>query len=211
VGAHLLVFLGVSAIVIVVPGPDTAVVTKNVLLHGRRCAFGTSFGVCSGLAVWTIAAAIGVVSILRASSVAFTALKIVGAMYLVWLGLAALRESRRGVGREPGVDFATSSGTAGWLTGFRQGFLSDLGNPKIGVFFTSLLPQFLDSSHAMLGQSLALGAIFVVITLAWLSVYCLLAARAAQTLTRPRVRAALDGVTGVVLIALGLRLAIERG
>jgi threonine/homoserine/homoserine lactone efflux protein len=208
VGAHLLVFLGVSAVVIVVPGPDTAVVTKNILLHGRRSAFGTSFGVCAGLAVWTVAAAVGVVSVLRASEVAFTTLKILGAIYLIWLGISALRESRRGGAHAIGTGPADDR-RAGLRAGFRQGFLSDLGTPKIGVFFTSLLPQFLDSSHAVLVPSLALGAIFVAMTLAYLSLFCVLAARAAATLMRPRVRAAMDRATGVVLIAIGLRLAIE--
>jgi threonine/homoserine/homoserine lactone efflux protein len=209
-GAHLLVFLGVSAIVIVVPGPDTAVVTKNVLLHGRRAGVATSFGVCSGLAVWTIAAAVGVVSVLRASSVAFTALKIVGAAYLVWLGIVALRDSRRRAADESDMVVKAGLAPVGAFAGYRQGLLSDLGNPKIGVFFTSLLPQFLNSNHAVLFPSLALGAMFVAMTMAWLLFYCAVAARAAQTLTRPRVRAALDRVTGVVLIAIGLRLATER-
>jgi threonine/homoserine/homoserine lactone efflux protein len=210
VGAHLFVFVGISAVVIVVPGPDTAVVTKNILLHGRRSAFATSFGVCCGLAVWTIAAAVGVVSILRASAVAFTVLKIAGALYLVWLGVVALRDSRRSARGEPKLSAVTGRPDLAAVVAFRQGLFSDLGNPKIGVFFTSLLPQFLDSSRAVLLPSLVLGGIFVAMTLAWLSLYCVLAARAAKTLLRPRVRAALDRVTGVVLIAIGLRLATER-
>src|SRR5581483_6159155 len=93
-GAHLLLFVGVAAIVIVVPGPDTAVVTKNVLLHGRRAALGTSLGVSTGLAVWTVAAAVGLASVLRASAVAFTILKLAGAAYLVWLGVQSIRAAR---------------------------------------------------------------------------------------------------------------------
>ena len=95
VGAHLLVFISVAAIVIVVPGPDTAVVTKNVLVHGRRAAIGTSLGVTAGLSVWTLAAAVGVASVVRASVLAFTALKLIGALYLVWLGVQALRAAGR--------------------------------------------------------------------------------------------------------------------
>jgi RhtB (resistance to homoserine/threonine) family protein len=208
VGTHLLVFIGVAAIVIVIPGPDTAVVTKNILVHGRRTAFGTSLGVSAGLSVWTVAAAVGVASVVRASEVAFTVLKLIGAAYLVWLGVQALRAAghadsdlRPSTAKKPAM---------GALGGFRQGFLSDLGNPKIGIFFTSLLPQFMAPGHSVLLPSLALGAVFVLMTLLWLSVYCLVAAQAAQTLQRPRVKAAMDRVTGVVLIALGLRLAIEH-
>src|SRR6201995_6164585 len=94
-GLHLLAFLGVAAIVIVIPGPDTAVVTKNVLIHGRRAGLGTSLGVSAGLAIWTIAAAVGLASLVRASEVAFTVLKLAGALYLVWLGIQALRAAGR--------------------------------------------------------------------------------------------------------------------
>jgi RhtB (resistance to homoserine/threonine) family protein len=209
VGAHLLVFIGVAAIVIVVPGPDTAVVTKNVLVHGRRTALGTSLGVSAGLALWTLAAALGVSSVLRTSEVAFTALKLIGAVYLIWLGVQALRAAGRSAAGDS--DAKPSAGRPmGALGGFRQGLFSDLANPKIGVFFTSLLPQFVDPGHAVLLPFLALGAVFVSMTVLWLGAYCLVAARAAQTLQRPRVKAALDRVTGVVLIAIGLRLAVEH-
>ena len=207
-GAHVLLFIGVAAIVIVVPGPDTAVVTKNVLVHGRRVAFGTSLGVSAGLSVWTLAAALGVASVVRASYVAFTVLKLIGALYLVWLGLQALRAARH-AGSETHHSTAGKPGMS-VLGGFRQGLLSDLANPKIGIFFTSLLPQFVDPGHPVLLPFVALGAVFVLMTVLWLSVYCVVAARAARTLQRPRVKAALDRVTGVVLIGLGLRLAIEH-
>lgn len=206
-GTHLLVFVGVAAIVIVIPGPDTAVVTKNVLVHGRRAAFGTSLGVSAGLSVWTLAAAIGVASVVRASEVAFTVLKLVGALYLVWLGVQALRAARHA---ESGGLSTTHKPAMGALGGFRQGLLSDLANPKIGIFFTSLLPQFVDPGHSVLLPFLALGAVFVLMTVLWLSAYCLVAARAAKTLQRPRVKAAMDRFTGIVLIALGFRLALEH-
>jgi RhtB (resistance to homoserine/threonine) family protein len=201
--------MGVAAIVIVVPGPDTAVVTKNVLIHGRRAAIGTSLGVSAGLSVWTLAAAVGVASVVRASAVAFTVLKLIGALYLVWLGLQALRAARQAAVGEQASPAAIRP-TMGALGGFRQGFLSNLANPKIAVFFTSLLPQFVDPGRPVLLPFLALGAVFVLMTMLWLSAYCLIAARAAENLRRPRVRAALDRVTGIVLIAIGLRLATEH-
>ncbi len=207
-GAHWLVFIGVAAIVIVVPGPDTAVVTKNVLVHGRRVALGTSLGVASGLAVWTIASAVGVASVLRASAVAFTVLKVIGALYLVWLGFQALRAARSATAIE--LRCSTTGSALGVSGGFRQGLLSDLANPKIGIFFTSLLPQFVDPGKPALLPFLALGAMFVLMTVLWLSAYCLIAAQAATTLMRPRVRAAMGRVTGVMLIGLGLRVATER-
>jgi RhtB (resistance to homoserine/threonine) family protein len=210
VDAHFFVFIGVAALVIVVPGPDTAVVTKNILMYGRRTALGTSLGVSAGLAVWTLAAALGVASLVRASEVAFTTLKLVGALYLIWLGLQALRAAGRGYDGDFDPTGTSGRKALGPRGGFRQGFLSDLANPKIGVFFTSLLPQFVDPGRPVLLPFLALGAVFVLMTVVWLSAYCLVAARAAETLLRPRVRAVLDRITGVVLIAIGLRLATER-
>jgi RhtB (resistance to homoserine/threonine) family protein len=207
-GVHLLVFIGVAAIIIAFPGPDTAVVTKNVLIHGRQIGLGTSLGVAAGLAVWTIASAMGVASLLRASAVAFTVLKLAGALYLIWLGFQALRAARSTLDTGPRSD-ATGS-ALGMLGGFRQGLLSDLANPKIGIFFTSLLPQFVDPGRPVLVPFLTLGAVFVLMTILWLSAYCLIAARAAETLMRPAVKAAMDRVTGVVLIGLGLRLAVEH-
>jgi RhtB (resistance to homoserine/threonine) family protein len=208
-GTHLLVFIGVAAIVIMIPGPDTAVVTKNVLLHGRRTALATSLGVSAGLSVWTLAAAGGVASLLRASAVAFTVLKLIGALYLVWLGIQALRAAGLAAGgaEDRAVAVRPAIGARG---GFRQGFLSDLANPKIGIFFTSLLPQFVDPGRPVLVPFLVLGAVFVLMTVLWLFAYTLIAARAAQTLRRPRVKAALDRFTGVVLIAIGIRLATEH-
>jgi RhtB (resistance to homoserine/threonine) family protein len=208
-GAHLLVFVGVAAIVILLPGPDTAVVTKNVLLHGRRAALGASAGVGAGLSVWTLAAAVGLASVIRASAVAFTILKVLGALYLMWLGFQALRAARHPPAAEE-ARVTTATRAMGARRGFWQGFLSDLANPKIGIFFTSLLPQFVDPGRPVLLPFMALGAVFVLMTVLWLGAYCLIAARAAEALRRPRVAAALDRVTGIVLIGIGLRLVTEH-
>jgi RhtB (resistance to homoserine/threonine) family protein len=209
VGVHLWAFIGIAALVIVAPGPDTVLVTKNALLHGRGAALGTSFGVNTGLAIWTVAAALGVAAVVRESAVAFTVLKLVGAVYLVWLGLQALRAARRVSAHEP-LRTTPPSARVGALLGFRQGLLSNLANPKIAVFFTGLLPQFVAPREPVLAPFLLLGGLFVLMTLVWLCGYALLAVRASALLGRPRVRAALDRVTGVVLVGLGVRLALER-
>jgi threonine/homoserine/homoserine lactone efflux protein len=208
-GIHLWAFLAVAAVVIIAPGPDTVLVTKNALLHGRSAALATSFGVNAGLLVWTLAAALGVAAVVRASAVAFTALKLIGACYLAWLGLQALRAAWR---RDGGALAAASRPRAalGAMGGFRQGLFSDLANPKIAVFFTGLLPQFVSSRHAVLEPFLLLGLLFVAMTLTWLSAYALLAVRVSTVLTRPRVKAALDGLTGAVLVGFGVKLALER-
>jgi threonine/homoserine/homoserine lactone efflux protein len=209
VSVHLWAYLGIAALVIVAPGPDTVLVTKNALLHGRGVALGTSVGVSTGLLIWTLAAALGVAAVVRESAVAFTVLKLAGAVYLVWLGLQALRAARRRSAH--GARGVVARGApVGARLGFRQGLISNLANPKIAVFFTSLLPQFVAPGHAVLEPFLFLGGLFVAMTIVWLCGYALVAAKASSVLQRPRVKAALDCLTGVVLVALGVRLAFER-
>jgi threonine/homoserine/homoserine lactone efflux protein len=193
---HALAFLGVSLLVIVTPGQDTALTIRNTLLGGRRGGVRTAAGVAAGQATWTLAASAGVVALLRASEPAFVAVRLLGAAYLVYLGLQTLLRGGH-------VELRAGGSSRHAL---RQGLLSNLGNPKMAVFFTSLLPQF-GSSFAGL---VALGLVFCSLTFLWLSGYAWAVARAGDVLRRPRIRRALDRVTGVVLVGFGLRLAVER-
>ena len=194
--AHALAFLGVSALVIVTPGQDTALTIRNTLLGGRRSGVLTAAGVASGQAFWTLAASLGLAALLSASEPAFLAVRLAGATYLVFIGIQTLLGASR-----HGDDRPRRAGSS-----FRQGLLSNLGNPKMAVFFTSLLPQFGGESFPAL---LGLGLVFCSMTFAWLTVYAFAVARARYFLGRSRVRAWLDRVTGAVLIALGIRLATE--
>jgi RhtB (resistance to homoserine/threonine) family protein len=204
VGLDLLPFLGISVLLIVIPGPDTAVVMKNALLGGRRAGVQAALGVTLGLAVWTLAAAAGLAALLQASEIAFTALKLVGAAYLVWIGVQLLRTREAAV-----VGEAAPRRVAG-ARALRQGLLTDLGNPKVGVFFTSFLPQFIHGDGAAFPALLALGAIFAGLTLAWLAAYGVAVGHAAAFIRRPRVRRALDRITGAVFVGFGVTLALER-
>jgi len=190
----VLAFLGLAAVVIVTPGPDTALTVRNAVLGGRRAGVTTACGVAAGQATWTVAASAGLAALLVACEPAFLALRALGAAYLVWLGARALVAAVRG--RAVAHDVRERGGAP-----FRQGLLSNLANPKMAVFFSSLLPQF----GASFGALLALGALFCALTLLWLSAV----ACAGEALRRPRVRRAIDAVTGTVLVALGLRLATE--
>lgn len=205
-GAELLAFLGVSALVIATPGQDTALTIRNTLAGGRRTGVLTAAGVATGQAVWTVAASAGVAALLVASEPAFLALKLLGAAYLVFLGAQALLAAVRGASHgEP----ATSRGRRRLApaTGYRQGVVSNLGNPKMAVFFTSLLPQFAPAGSGSFAAMLALGLVFCTLTLLWLTAYAAAVDRAGDVLRRPAVRRALDALTGTVLVALGLRLA----
>ena len=198
--AHLAAFLGVSALVIVTPGQDTALTIRNSLVGGRRAGVFTAVGVSAGQAIWAFTAAAGIAALLRASEPAFLAVRLAGSAYLVYLGLQALRSALRRSPTPP----ATRDRRR--LAPLRQGVISNLGNPKMAVFFTSLLPQFGGSFPSLL----ALGLVFCSLTLAWLSAYAVVVAKAGDVLRRPRIRKALDAAAGLVLVGLGLRLASER-
>jgi threonine/homoserine/homoserine lactone efflux protein len=200
---HLGSFLVLAAVVIATPGPDTALTIRNTLVGGRRNGVRTAFGVASGLAVWTVAASAGVAAIVASSQPLFLGVRLAGAAYLVFLGARALSAALRGRPHSGG------SGVAGRAGGYRQGLLSNLGNPKIAVFFTSLLPQF-TGGDTTFGSLLGLGLLFCGLTLAWLTAYAVVVARAGRVLERAWVRRALDAVTGAALVAFGVRLAAER-
>lgn len=194
---EVLAFIGVAVVVIVTPGQDTALTVRNTLGGGRRAGIRTAGGVICGQAAWALAASAGIAALLVASEPAFLAVKIVGAAYLVYLGAQALISA---TGWQTPVHRGAAAPTG---REFRQGLLSNLGNPKMAVFFSSLLPQFADSFLALLG----LGLLFCALTMVWLSAYATVLARAGDILRRPRVRRAIDVVTGTALVALGLRLA----
>lgn len=205
----LLAFIAIAAVVIIVPGPDTALTTRNTLMGGRSCGLATSVGVVQGLTIWTLATSAGLAALLVASEPAFIALKVVGAGYLVYLGAASLVRALRDDGAAHADEDAPSRRLAPWAA-YRQGLLSDLGNPKIAVFFTTLLPQFAPSHGPAFPTMLAFGLLFCAMTLVWLLAYTVVIARAHEALKRPRVRRTLDALTGATLVALGLRLATER-
>jgi threonine/homoserine/homoserine lactone efflux protein len=200
----LLSFVAISAVVIMTPGPDTALTIRNVLLGGRSAGVATAFGVVAGQATWAVAASAGVVSILLASEALFQAVKLAGALYLIYLGARSLWSAWRG-----GAPIA-APGRRSNAGAFRQGLISNLANPKMAVFFASILPQFAPRHGAVFATLLALGALFCAMTLAWLSLYSVAVGRLRDVFNAPRVRRALEGLTGAALVALGVRLAASE-
>jgi threonine/homoserine/homoserine lactone efflux protein len=207
---QLIAFLGVSAVVIVTPGQDTALTIRNTLVGGRRPGVLTALGVSTGQACWTVATSAGIAALLVASEPAFVALKLAGAAYLVFLGAQALYNALLGGRPKPRVARATAPQRLAPAVAFRQGVISNLGNPKMAVFFTSLLPQFTPGGGASFSVLLLLGLLFCTMTFVWLTGYAFAVARAGDFLRRPPIRRALDALTGAVLVALGLRLATEK-
>ena len=198
-------FLAVAAIVVITPGVDMALVTRNALLHGRRAAVMTAFGINAGILFWVTAAVLGLAAIVSTSATAFAAIKLAGAAYLVYLGVQALRSAPRERLEHQPVARAVPSGRLA----FRQGLVSNLLNPKIAVFFTSLLPQFV-GAHGSAGNLLLLGLLFNAMGVAWLLSYATLVARGRSVLVRPRLKRTLDRISGLVLLGLGTRLVLER-
>jgi threonine/homoserine/homoserine lactone efflux protein len=202
----LLAFLGISALVIMTPGPDTAITIRNTLTGGRAGGFATALGVATGQAIWALATSAGIVALLVASEPLFLAVKYAGAAYLIWLGLQSLRAAFRPATGPSAIATARPLTPRG---AFRQGVMSDLGNPKMAAFFTSLLPQFSPPDTAGFAGLILLGLLFSLLTLFWLVFYTLAIARIGTVLRRPPIRRALEGITGVALIGLGLKLATE--
>ena len=200
-----LAFIAISLLLAVTPGPDMALVTRNALAHGPKGVFLTTTGIAIALLLWVTATAVGVAAVLKASTTLFHALKLVGGAYLAYLGIRAWLASRE----KPG-DLLAGMNAAPAGSILRQGLISAGTNPKLGVLFVTLLPQFIDPHRPLPPQLLVLGATFAVIGWTWMNVYGLLIARIRDFITAPRVRQWMERITGTVLIGLGVRLAFDR-
>ena len=204
---ELLAFCGVAAVLVVTPGPDMALVARNALVAGRGAVPLTVLGICAGIVVHALAAAVGLSALLQASATAYALVKVAGGAYLVFLGIQAWRASFRG---DEGGDWML--GPARRFTGagaFRQAFLTNVLNPKLVVFFISVLPGFTSGEGSFFAQVLVLGLVFEALTLAWLLAYGVAVARAGEFFRGSRVRRFLERVSGTVLVALGLRVAAD--
>jgi len=206
IDSALIAFAGVSLLLAVTPGPDMAVVTKNALAHGRRGVVLTTSGIALALVIWVSATAVGLSALLRTSGEVLLLLKIVGACYLAYLGVRTLLESRA----RPADLLSVAPPPAPAHAVFRQGFLSAISNPKLGVFFVTFLPQFVLPGQAVFPRLLELGVIFALIGWIWMNVYGLFVTRLRAVITAPRVRQWMQRTTGVVLLGFGARLALER-
>jgi threonine/homoserine/homoserine lactone efflux protein len=201
----MLTFALAALVLIMIPGPDQALITKSALVGGRRAGLLTMVGGVLGLAVHATAAAIGLSALLLASATAFTVLKVVGAAYLLWMGIQTLRAAAR-TRREPG-EARSERVRVPTIAALRQGFLSNALNPKVGLFFVTFLPQFLDAGRGAAAQALALSAIFAALYVAWFGAYVVAIDGLGSLLRRPRVRARIERFTGLLLVAFAVRLA----
>ncbi|MEU9301293.1 LysE family translocator [Streptomyces sp. NPDC048269] len=210
-GPHLTPLLGatgVLALLTLVPGPDMAVVTRRAVTRGRADGLRTVAGIAVGLLLWGALTVAGLAALLAASAQVYLAVKLAGAAYLCWLGVQSLR----GPGAEPAGDLreaggALGSGRTGGGGAWRTGLVANALNPKIAVFYTGLLPTLAPPGLRPTAGMALLVLVHVLLTVAWLSTYVYVLSRARRFFARPRVRRALDRVTGVVLIGFGVRVA----
>jgi threonine/homoserine/homoserine lactone efflux protein len=198
----LIAFVGIAALLTILPGVDMALVAKVTLQDGRRAAFLTSLGISAGLPVHASASALGLSIILSTSATAFTVVKIAGALYLSYLGIQTFRHAGRRAMVGPTARARTDRAA------FVQGFLNNVLNPKVALFYLTFLPQFINPGDNVLLRSLFLAGIHVTLGLAWLTTYAYAIDRIGRLVQNAR--RWLERVSGVALVGLGVRLALER-
>lgn len=198
----LLAFTLAAALLTVTPGLDTALILRTAAAEGARRALAAGLGICLGCLVWGAVVAFGLGALLAASELAYLVLKWVGAAYLVWLGVQLLRSTRTGLADAP----PPAPGSA-W---FRRGLLTNLLNPKVGVFYVSFLPQFVPPGAGVAATTLLLAAIHAALGLAWFLLLVAATRPLGQALRRPRVIRALDRATGGIFLLFAARLALSR-
>lgn len=195
-----------ALVLIMMPGPDQVLITRNALAGGRWGGLLTLLGGALGITVHATAAALGLSALMVASATAFTVLKIVGVAYLLWLGVQTLRAARQSK-HAPAEDETVAAPRRRWAY-LRQGFLSNALNPKVALFFLTFLPQFLPvGSGSPRADALLLSAIFAVLYVAWFSTYVAVVDRLGRWLRRPAVKARIERFTGITLVAFAARLA----
>jgi threonine/homoserine/homoserine lactone efflux protein len=204
-GAAVLTFAVVAGVVTVTPGLDTALVLRAALTRDRREAAATAAGIVAGLFVWGAAAAVGVSALLTASEVAYDVLRFAGAAYLLWFGGRLVVRAVRGA-----VEAERQGAQAGSVwSAARTGLATNLLNPKVGLFYAALLPQFLPAGTDPLLAGLLLAGVHAVLSIAWFALLISLAGALSRWLRRPATVRGIDGITGATLIGVGVRLALS--
>jgi threonine/homoserine/homoserine lactone efflux protein len=205
VDARFITYLIVSAILVVTPGPDMALVARNAVKAGYPAARSTAFGVGTGILLWGVFSAVGLAAALAASAVLLSGVKLTGALFLMMLGVRCLWAAVR---TKDALSKPGQPAPVGVWGPFVQGLVGNLLNPKAGAIFVAVVPQFIEPTDTA-ARLAAMTAAFVLMVTIWLNGYGFLVARATKHFG-PRIRRFLDAVAGSVMIGLGVRLAMER-
>ncbi|MED1471161.1 LysE family translocator [Bacillus salipaludis] len=198
-------FIIMCIVLIILPGPDTAITTKNTLTIGKVGGLRTVYGTCCALMIHTTAAVVGLSAIIVKSAMVFSIFKFVGALYLFYLGVKTLWSLKNKKTNE-----IIPKNTYQGHSCFKQGFLTNLLNPKVAVFFLTFLPQFVDGSSQTFLPFLLMGITYTVLTVIWFLFYISLINQISAFIKKPSVNKVMEGVTGLVLIVFGLKLALEK-
>ncbi|MFI7588763.1 LysE family translocator [Spongisporangium articulatum] len=207
----LLAAAGALALLTLAPGPDVAMVTRAVVTGGRRTAFAASLGIVTGCLTWGALTVVGLAGLLAASDRAYQVVKLAGAAYLIALGLQAFWHAYRGHPADVPTDVVVTQPTGRAAHPFPTAYVGNLLNPKIGVFYTSPLPQLVPPGAPATATLIGLILLHAVFGIAWLNSYAALLGSAGRLLAKRWFRAMLDSLTGVALIGFGVRVATERG
>ncbi|MEC7471903.1 MAG: LysE family translocator [Pseudomonadota bacterium] len=202
----LLAFAAAASLLTVTPGVDTAIVLRTATLEGRRQAVLAAAGICLGCLAWGVAVSLGLGALLQASELAYTVVKFAGAAYLIWLGARLMLNPRPSFDSGPAKTPSAAIGEAFW-----RGLLTNLLNPKVGVFYVTFLPQFVPLGADVAAYSFFLACLHVLLSLAWFAVLIAATIPLGTLLRRPALTKALDRLTGGVLVAFGVRLAASSG
>ncbi|MCC3356286.1 LysE family translocator [Bacillus sp. REN16] len=195
-------------LLIILPGPDTAIATKNTLTVGRIGGLKTALGTCCALLIHTSAAVLGLSAIIVKSALLFSIFKYVGTIYLIYLGiktLAALRKKEVAASVEVNTASQFENKSC-----FKQGFLTNLLNPKVAVFFLTFLPQFVDAGSNTFLPFLIMGFTYTVLTAIWFFLYVYLLNQISTFMKKPKAQNMIEGITGAILIGFGIKLALEK-
>ena len=195
-------FLAIALVVVLTPGPATALVVRNSLRGGPRAAWATTAGNSTGILGWALASVLGISALVAASEAAFAALKLVGAIVLVWLGIQAWRRARHDL---PAAEPPPRRGSSH----YREGLITSFANPKLAVFFVALFPQFVPNDASVLAATLTMAAIIVFMDVIWFTVLAVLVSRTRRAFVERGWASRMERVAGTVLIALGVRLAFS--
>ena len=202
---NFLFYIVLCILLIILPGPDTAIVTKNTLVISRRAGFETMFGTLTALMIHTTFAIIGLSAIIVQSSKLFTIIKFVGAIYLIYLGVKTFiaMTKRKAPTAVEGINHSKSSS-------YFQGFFTNLLNPKVAVFFLTFLPQFVANPNEPLLPFLILGITYTVLTFIWFIFYITLLSQVRAFMNKPTTQKWMEGITGTVLVGFGIQLAAGK-
>ena len=201
-------FVIMCVCLIILPGPDTAIVTKNTISVGKIGGIKTALGICCALLIHTSAAILGLSAIIVKSALLFSVFKYVGAVYLIYLGVKALWSLKK-KDESASVEMNLKSHFKNTSL-FKQGFLTNLLNPKVAVFFLTFLPQFVVSGSNTFFPFLIMGITYTVLTAIWFLIYVSLINQISAFMKRPKTKNIIEGITGAILIGFGIKLALEK-